>query len=146
MFSEGACWKRSYMWIKGWGGYIIFLNSVLMCCSPLNAIFKRQIIEPSSEKTNIMASAQCYDTYQTKHATQAYADIHFSTPVDFLFQESLLYTAIPLRWNVWARISVCGLRRLILVDILRRGHNADFLAGRLISFWSVDKRRNAVLV
>ena len=65
-------------------------------------------------------------TYQThmcrpKHAAQAYPDRHFSPAVDFLFQESLLYTSITLRWNVSALISLHGLRGLILVDILRRG-------------------------
>ena len=57
-------------------------------------------------------------------------DTYFSPPVDFLFQESLLYTFIHLRRNVSARISV---RRLILVDILCISHNVGFLAGRLIS-------------
>ena len=36
-----------------------------------------------------------------------------------------LYTSIPLRRNVLARI--CGLCRLILVDILRRVHDVGFL-------------------
>ena len=40
--------------------------------------------------------------------------------VDFLFQESLLYTSIPLRLNVSALISLRGLRRLIWVDTLRK--------------------------
>ena len=33
---------------------------------------------------------------------------------------------IPLRRNVSARTSLCGLRRLICVDTLRRGHNLGF--------------------
>ena len=37
---------------------------------------------------------------QLKHAAQAYRDRHFSPPVNFLFQESLLYTSIYLRRNV----------------------------------------------
>ena len=37
----------------------------------------------------------------------------FSPPVDFLFQESLLYTSIPLRRNVSARISLRWLIRSI---------------------------------
>ena len=52
--------------------------------------------------------------------------------MDFLFQESLLYTSIPTRRNVSARISLRGLRRLILVDILRRVHIVGFLVERLI--------------
>ena len=35
------------------------------------------------------------DPDQSKHATKAYPDRHFSPPVDFLFRESLLYTSIP---------------------------------------------------
>ena len=72
--------------------------------------------EPSYEKTNINDSA-----------TQAYPDRHVSAPVDFLFQDSLLYTSIPLRRNVSARISLRGMRRLIWVDTLRRGHTVGFL-------------------
>ena len=50
----------------------------------------------------------CIDLDQHKHAAQANPDRHFSSPVDFLFQESLLYTSIPLSRNV----SVCiSLRR-----------------------------------
>ena len=58
-------------------------------------------------------------------------DRHFSPPVDFLFQESLVYTSIFMRRNVSARISLRGLRSLILFDALRRGHNVGFLARRL---------------
>ena len=44
---------------------------------------------------------------QPKHAAQAYPDRHFSPPVDFLFQESLLYTSIP--WDGRCRSgSVCA--------------------------------------
>ena len=50
---------------------------------------------PSREKINSVDSALSIDPYQPKHATQAYPDRHFSPPVDFLFQESLLYTSIP---------------------------------------------------
>ena len=53
-----------------------------------------------------------------KHAAQAYPDIHFSPPVDLLFLESLLYTSIPLRRNMSARISLRGLRKLISVDVV----------------------------
>ena len=66
------------------------------------------------------------------HAAQAYPDRHFFPPVDILFQESLLYTSIPLRRNVSARISLRGLRRLIWVDILRSGHYVGSLAGQPI--------------
>ena len=69
---------------------------------------------------------------QPRHDEQANPDRHLSPPVDFLFQEALLYTSIPLRRNVSALISLRGLRRLILVDTLRRGINVGFLAGRLI--------------
>ena len=49
-------------------------------------------------------------------------DRQFSTPVHFLFQKALLYSSIPLRLNVVARISMRGLRKLIWVDIfLSRG-------------------------
>ena len=41
------------------------------------------------------------------------------------------YADPDLRRNVSARISLRGLRRLIWVDTLRRGHNVGFLAGRL---------------
>ena len=69
-----------------------------------------------------MDSAKSIDPDPPKHAEhakQANPDRHF-LPLFFLFQESLLYTYIPLRWNVSARISLRGLRRLIWVDTLRR--------------------------
>ena len=56
--------------------------------------------EPSCEKTNIVDYALSIDPGQPKHAAQAYPDRHFSTPVDYLFNESLLYTSIDLRRNV----------------------------------------------
>ena len=37
------------------------------------------------------------DTDQPNHAGQTNLYNHFSPPVDFLFQESLLYDSIPLR-------------------------------------------------
>ena len=74
------------------------------------------------------------DPDQLKHAAQVNPDWHFSPPVDFLLQESFLYTCIPLRRNVSARISLRGLRRLIWVDALRIGHNVGFLAERLIFY------------
>ena len=49
----------------------------------------------------------------------------------FLYQESLLYTSIPLRRNVSARISLRGLRMLISVDTLLSVHNVGFLVERL---------------
>ena len=52
--------------------------------------------------------------------------------MDFLFQESLLYTSIPLRRNVSTRISLRGLRRVIWVDRLRRVNNVGFLVEQLI--------------
>ena len=55
--------------------------------------------EPFREKTNIMDSALSIVPDQPKHAAQANPDRHFSTPVNFLFQESLLYNSIPLRRN-----------------------------------------------
>ena len=48
-----------------------------------------------------------------------------------MFQESLLYTSIPLRHNVSARINMRGLRRSILIDTLRWGHNVGFLVERI---------------
>ena len=67
------------------------------------------------------------DSDQPMYAAQAYPDIHFSPPVDFLFQETLLHTSTPLRWNVSARIGLRGLCSLIWIDTLRRGHNDGFL-------------------
>ena len=90
------------------------------------------VYEPSREKTNNVDSALSIDPDQPKHAVQAYPDIHFSPPLDFLFHESIIYTYIPLRRNVSARISLRGLRRLIWDDTLRRGHNVGFLTGWLI--------------
>ena len=69
--------------------------------------------EPSREKTNIVDSALSFDPDQPKHAAQAYPDRHFSPSVDFLFEESLLYTSIPLRREVSVWISLRVLRRLI---------------------------------
>ena len=57
-----------------------------------------------------------------------------------LFQESLLYTYIPLRQNVSVRISLRGLRRLIWVDTVRRAHNVGFLEERLIFHWHKSNR------
>ena len=51
--------------------------------------------ESSREKTISVDSAQSIDLDQSKHAPQAYPDRHFSPSVDFLFQESLLYTLFP---------------------------------------------------
>ena len=88
--------------------------------------------QPSCKKTNIVDSAWSIEPVQPKHAAQVYPDRHFSPTADFLFQESLLYTSIPLMRNVLARIWLRGLRRLIWVNTLRRGHNVVFLAGRLL--------------
>ena len=57
-----------------------------------------------------------------------------SPPVDFLFQESLLYTSIPLRRNVSARISLRGLRWLIWVDTLRRVNNVFYFILCILAF------------
>ena len=65
---------------------------------------------------------------QHKHAAQANPDRNFSPPVDFLFQESLLYTSIPMRRNASARISLNGLRRLIWVV-----HNVVFYGSYLVA-------------
>ena len=62
--------------------------------------FKLSVIEPFHEKTNVM------DSDQPKYSAKADT---FSHPVEFLFQESLLNTSIPLRRNVSARISQRGL-------------------------------------
>ena len=69
--------------------------------------------------------------YRPGSATQAYLDRHCSSTVEFLFQESLLYTSILQRRNVSARISMRGLRRLIWIDTLHRGHTVGFLEGQL---------------
>ena len=71
--------------------------------------------EPFRKKTNIVDSAAQFNS-----------DRRFSPPVDFLCQESLLYTSIPLRRNVLARIS------LIWIDTLRRVHDVGFVVERLI--------------
>ena len=77
---------------------------------------KDRYSEPIYEKTNIVDSALSIDPDQPK------PDRHFSPPEYFLF-ESLLYTSIPLRRNLSARISMRGLRRLIWIDTLRKVHN-----------------------
>ena len=88
---------------------------------------------PSHEKTNIVDNALSIDPDQPK----ANPVRHYSLPVDFLFQESLLYTSILLRRNVSTRISLCRLRRLIWVDTLRRVHTAGFLVERLQCVYSL---------
>ena len=62
------------------------------------------------EKTNIVDSALCIDVMYPKHAAQANQDRHCSHPEDFLYQESLLYTAIPLTRNVsaWFACADCA--------------------------------------
>ena len=67
-----------------------------------------------------MDSAYSIDQDQSKHAARANPDRHFSSPVNFPFQEALLYTYIPLRRNVSTKISLRGKRKLIWVDTLRR--------------------------
>ena len=62
----------------------------------------------------------------------ATSDIYSSPPVDLLFHESLLYTSIPLWWNVSGRISLRGLRRLIRIDTLCRVYNVGFLVERFL--------------
>ena len=81
-----------------------------------------------------MHSTYSIDPDQPKHAEQANPDRHFSHPVDFLFQESLLYTSIHLRRNVSARISLRRLRRLIWIDTLRRGTGTRVTNGCNIFF------------
>ena len=99
------------------------------------------IYKPSHEKTNIVVSAKSINWDQPKHAAQANLDRQFLPPVDFLFQESLLVTSIPLSWNVSAWISLhkliwvytlrqvnnVGFRRLIWVYTLRRVNKVGFL-------------------
>ena len=107
---------------------VVFTGST----SEQEAYFNKQSFH---EETNLV------DPDQPNHAAQANPDRHCSPPVDFLFQESLLYTSIPQRRNLSVRNSMCGLRRLIQVDILRRVHDVGtsrysppfgFLVGRLI--------------
>ena len=62
---------------------------------PEPPVVAQLIKEPSREKT-----ALCIEPDQPKHAAQANPDRHFSPHVDFLLKESLLYTSIPLSWNV----------------------------------------------
>ena len=105
-------------------------------------------------KTNSVDSALNIEPDQPRHAAQAIPDRHFSPYVEFLFQESLLYTYILLRRNMSARLSLRGLHRLIWVDTLRvsvrirlrgmlrktrvdtlrRVHKVGFLVERLKSF------------
>ena len=66
-------------------------------------------------KTKYKPSALSIDPDQLKHAAQSNPNRLFSPPVDLLFHVSLLYTSIPLRRNVSARVSLHGLRRLIWV-------------------------------
>ena len=75
-----------------------------------------------------------YHPDQPTHVAQANHDRHFSPPVGFLFQESLLYTSIPLRLSSSARISLRRMRRLILVGTLRRVHNVSLFTERLDYF------------
>ena len=92
-------------------------------------------IEHSREKTNIV-------------------DLRRLTRVDifrllsvFCFRNHYSISLSPLRRNVSARISLRGLRRLIWVDTLRRGHYVGFLAGLcsfcsgrdINTFWQSDK-------
>ena len=74
-----------------------------------------------------MDIAYSIDPDQPKHVAQANPDRYFSPSMDFLFQESLLYTSILLRRNVSARICMRGLRRLFWVGSLRKVLNVDFL-------------------
>ena len=83
-----------------------------------------------------MDSALSIDPDLPKHAAQAYPDRHCSPPVDFLFQESLLYTSITLSRNVSARISLPGFRRLIWGQYITQIHNVCFLAG-LLKFYTI---------
>ena len=86
--------------------------------------------QPFHEKANSVSSALSIDPAQPKHAAQANPEIHCSSRVDFLFQESLLYTSIPMIRNVSTRISLRGQRRLIWVDTLRRVHTVGVLVER----------------
>ena len=63
------------------------------------------------------------------------------TPVDFLFQESLLYTYIPLRRNVSARISLRGMRMLVRVDTLRRVHHFFFVERLIYLYYSLISQK-----
>ena len=82
-----------------------------------------------------MHSAKSIDPDQPKHAAKANLGRRFSSPVYFLFYETLIYTSIPLRRNVSTRISLCGIRRVIWIDTLRSVHNVRFLLERLISIY-----------
>ena len=108
--------------IKLCNTHVSAVSSMRMCnifnCVTLTFL-RCPVFEPSREKTNIVVSALSIDPDQSKHAAQAYPVRHFSPPVYFLFQELLLFTSIPLRWNVSAQISLCGL--LIWVNTLRDG-------------------------
>ena len=64
------------------------------------------IYEQFRKKIDIIDSAQSTDQDQLKHTALANPGRHFSSPVDFLFHESLLYTSIPLRRNVSAGFSL----------------------------------------
>ena len=47
-----------------------------------------------TRKLTVLTLRTCIDPDQPKHAAQANTDRHFSPPMDFQFQESLLYTYI----------------------------------------------------
>ena len=79
------------------------------------------------EKTNIAYKVSIRNSL-SKHSAQAYPNRHFSTPLDFLFQES---SPLSPRRNVSARII---LPRLICVDTLRRGNYVGLLLERLKFF------------
>ena len=88
--------------------------------------------EPFHEKNKILDSALSIDPDQSKHNAQVTPDRHFSPPLDFRLQESILHTSILLKRNVSTRNSLCGLHRLIWVDTLYRVDNVGFLMERLI--------------
>ena len=69
------------------------------------------------EKSNIIDSAESIDTDHPKPAAEDNPDRLFSPPVEFLLQESLLYTSISMIRNVSAQISLRGLRSMISVRI-----------------------------
>ena len=55
-------------------------------------------------------------------------------PVDFLFQESLLYTSIPAETECVGPYQSTRTAQPVLVDTLHRGQNVGFLAGRHKSY------------
>ena len=80
----------------------------------------KTIYEPSSEKTNIMASAQCIDPDQPAQSAQTDPSRHNPSQGGKRYRVMIPETENPR-----------GMLRMIRVDTLSRVHDVGFLAGWL---------------